>query len=93
METALMDDILKMVKTLKRQAPNYPVHAVGQAGTVMIEASQLLNLAMELKYVKRNGERPAFAGISNEKVIALEMKKAALRTAAAAIRYLENLEA
>lgn len=60
----------------KSSKPNWPVHVVAQAGMVAAETCDLLNEAINNKY----------EGNPNNE----QLKAAALRTIATAIRFLEN---
>jgi len=64
----------------RKSCPNFPEHAAGQAGKVVVEAGKILEAAMNFKY---DGVDPLFTG--------LQMQSAAIKTAAQAIRLLMEM--
>lgn len=83
MRTSIIADILKDMKNMKGKS-SWPDHPAAQAGIVNAESGQLMRTALNWKY-KRKDETLG----QEEQLIA--MRIAAVRTAAAAIRFLENL--
>jgi hypothetical protein len=81
MSTAILDDILKELRRSKKVHPRFPDHVAGQAGVVVEGAGALMQAALEIKYGKGKGAE-------GQKRLRAE----AVRTAAAAIRLLENLK-
>lgn len=68
----------------KRVNPNYPDHVAAQAGKVSAEAGRLMEAALSLKYHHGN------KSVTDYQV--KKMRRAAVRSAAMAIRFLENLK-
>lgn len=68
----------------KRINPNYPDHVAAQAGKVSAQAGRLMESALSYKY--HHGKK----AVTDYQV--KKMRKAAIRTAASAIRFLENLK-
>lgn len=70
------------LKADKSNNPSFPDHAAGMAGKVLTPAGELMKYAMDFKYGADNYQ-PV-----NSKL----MEYSAIKTAAAAIRFLENLK-
>lgn len=69
------------MKKSKQSIPNWPDHPAAQAGIVNSNAGSLMNDCLNWKYNR---------SASDDKQIE-SMKESALKTAVAAIRFLENL--
>lgn len=69
----------------KKKHPNYPDHVCAQAGIVVEEAGELMRAALQWKY-----ERGSIKASDLQLLINLQGE--ALHTAAACIRFLENLK-
>lgn len=70
------------MKADKSNNPSFPDHAAGMAGKVVAPAGELMKHAMDFKY----------GAADYEAVNAKLMEYAAIKTAAMAIRFLENLK-
>ena len=68
----------------KKQRPQWPDHAAGQAGKVARASGVLMAEAMEFKYQD-------YEVAQNDDVMKERMRVAAVQTAVMAIRFLENL--
>lgn len=64
------------IREHKAEVPYWPIHVVSQAARVAEPAQKMVELSLGIKYEGKDQER--------------EMRKACLRTIAAAIRYLET---
>lgn len=81
----ILDDILKELKRAKKIHPNWYDHPAAQAGVVMEEAGHLLQACMQWKYERSESEI-----VRDEQIN--KMRLEAIHTAAACIRFLENLK-
>lgn len=71
------------MRKIKKETPSWPDHVAAQAGYVASESGNLMFYALKSKYGKNE-----FHG----KFVTEFMKQHAIRTAAMAIRFLENLK-
>lgn len=71
------------IRSDKKDNPSWPDHAAAQAGKVVAEAGNLMNAAMNMKYQAKD-RQGLYLNL---------MEYSAIRTAALAIRFLENLKA
>jgi hypothetical protein len=85
MGTSILDEIIKELKRSRKAMPNYPDHVAGQAGIVSACAGQLMSEALASKYSKGKKE---LTPEEQQKRLRAE----AVRTAASAIRFIENLK-
>lgn len=81
----IWQDIELAIRADKKSHPNWPDHAAAQAGKVCKEAGLLMRDSLDHKYDKSNSDL-----IKEAKL--LRMKESAVKTAAMAIRFLENLK-
>lgn len=69
----------------KKEYPNWPDHPAAQAGNVCRQAGYLMDFSMQWKYDRYD------SALFQKKQLE-SMKVAAIQTAVAAIRFLENLK-
>ncbi len=81
----IMQDISAELKKAKKKQPNWPDHVAAQAGIVSKEAGELMNASLEWKYERSGSEL-----VQEVQVQAIYDK--AVKTAAMAIRFLENFK-
>lgn len=81
---SIWNDIELAIRADKRNNPSWPDHAAGQAGKVVQPCGELMVHCMQFKYDCQDLKLL-------DEVMKQRMKDAAIRTAAAAIRFLENL--
>lgn len=79
----IWQEIELSVRDSKKKFPNWPIHIAAQAGIVCHSAGNILGVALKIKYDQENNKEDL------EKQ-ALELKELAIKTAAVAIRFLEN---
>jgi hypothetical protein len=76
--------VLEQIKKDKKTSPSYPDHVCGQASIVGACAGGLLSTALKTKYSPPESEE-------DKKLLREQLKQDAVRTIAAAFRFLENL--
>ena len=76
------------MRKIKKETPSWPDHVAAQAGYVVSEAGSLVSAALSHKYNQK-----LYVEFEYTKGISVDvMKRSAVRTAAMAIRFLENLK-
>lgn len=85
MGTSILDEIIKELKRSRKAMPGYPDHVAGQAGIVSACAGSLMSAALASKYGKGKKE---LTPEEQQKRLRAE----AVRVAASAIRFVENLK-
>lgn len=78
----IWQDIELAIRADKRNHPSWPDHAAAQAGKVTVPCGKLATAAMDYKY----------GPVDHQKINHEMMRQYAIDTAAAAIRFLENLK-
>lgn len=81
----IIADIVKQVKKSRKDIPNWPDHAVAQGAVVASAGSDLLKACQTWKYARKDGVDEQTLQINN-------MKEEAIKVAAAAFRFIENLK-
>lgn len=77
--STIIPDILRELAKQKKERPNFPDHICGQVGTINVFVGELNKLANDAKYEKvKPSDR--------------DIEQAAIKTAAAAIRFLESIQ-
>lgn len=85
LDEIILNEILAEVKRAKKKRPGYFDHPAAQAGDVAQSAGKLIQASMEWKY----NRAPVDSKAHEEQKRA--MRTEAIKTAAAAIQFLENL--
>jgi len=83
--TSIWQEIELQLREDKKFNSSYPDHVCARAGRVVIEAGDIMNAADTLKYYPSEIQE---AHLKHK----ADLRKAAIRTAAAAIRFLENID-
>lgn len=81
---SIWQEVELALRSEKKVCPAYPDHVCAQAARVAIEAGKLLS---EANYIKYNPPTETYSTLSKK-----ALREAAINTAAAAIRFLENMK-
>lgn len=73
------------LREAKRRFPNWPDHIAAQAGIVNNRSGKVMDLSLQIKYQKDKTDK-------TKKDFKERIEKEAVKTAAMAIRFLENLK-
>jgi cation transport regulator ChaB len=84
-QTDIWREITKELNRQKSQVPHFPVHVAGQSGVVCSYAGDLMREALSAKYGK--GKKGADRTEQQKR-----LRAEAVRVAASAIRFVENLK-
>lgn len=85
MKTSIISEIIKEIRRSKKSL-SWPDHPAAQAGIVTKEAGELMQVSLQWKY-----DRASEVGNQNDQIQTMRLE--AIQTAAAAIRFIENLPA
>lgn len=85
-EAAILDEIFKELRRGKKKFPNFPDHPAAQAAIVSKDAGSLIDACLNWKYQRAPVDSRAY----DEQKRA--MKVEAIKVAAMAIRFIENLK-